>query len=1584
MIPLRGMLFALLFFWASLLVLPQGAMAVPAEETGAPPELTQWESWVLFGNDYALCPPFRGNRQLGTCAMPQWLKLDLDEKGGTFSGVWSVWGKSKVTLPGDAGHWPRNLKGKVDGAAESPLPVAGERLPFAELGPGIWELEGSFEWDFLPETLTVPAGGIVSISLSGSPLEFPQSDLDLANGVQSVWLKPRAQASKDTPESEEAVPRQNTLSAVVNRLVTDGQPMRVLTVVKLSVSGDTREELLPDVLLPGSIPVFLKSGLPARITKEGLRVQARQGVYEVSVLAVAEKEAASLGPVTGIYGTEHWAFQQAPSLRQVEISGAPQVDATQADVPWRNLPIYALGEGMSLDFQTLRRGDPDPGPNQLTLARYCWLDYSGDGLSCQDALNGEMRRDWYLTVDKPPFDLGQVSVGGEPQVITWQLDPKGQKVPGIQLRSGNVRLTADLRLEGFKGLLPASGWGQNLQAAYYDLELPPGYRVLYVKGATAETGELPAAFMDNWTSLDLFVILVVAISAWKLLGKRWGIIGALALVISYHEFMCPRLVYLHLLIAIALLKVLPQKGKASFLTRAWKFLATLALIGFAVSFTIHQARIAIYPQLESNRNHGAGYPLSRAFYQPKLGSHLREFQSMVGSPSMVVYEEDSYPGGSARRNQSLLMDRASPAPPMDKSRSAARGDRAPKPVLNSMVTQATEAKAQNTFARPKWHWRSVLIGLNGQATKDQMIEISLIPPKAHTVLCFLRIILLCLFSLALISYGRDWCKGGALSGFFPLTPEPRGAPSPTDGPPPESGSDPSPSPEGDPGPSPEGDPGPGRGAGPAPLPGILLALALGLAFLAQGFPALAQPPDRAAPQPAPPVRAPGGVTAPGSPFPPDKLLDEFRMRLLKEEEGLPPSVSGLEVSIDKDLNITLRFQVEAHKPGFVPLPQLDNTLFRPSFATLSTGESLPIHTARIGTDAVLWVYVPGGISDLSYGGRLRRTDSFQINFPDSPRPKRVTNLAEGWGVEGLDRDRALTGNSLFFSREAQAGGVVPEAGAGGAAGEGQGESQGQAQGDGQEGGGGAAGPAGDESADLGGENILSPWFEVERWVSLGLELKVITTVKPIGRPGTLTLDLIKGERPTTPGMNARDGKIVLNFTPTTKSLSWESTLSLEDGAVELVAGDGPYSESWVLDAATLWAVRISGLDPIHSVSPNGYYNPRWEPWPRESVRLEVTRPVPVPGGYLVADRGQLSIRVGKENRQLTLDLSIRTSQGGNHSFALPLGSEITDLSLDGKSLPFRPAEPGSGKGPLVNVPLSPGEHELEVKWLDPTPVSLLTKAPQLDLGLSAANIEIRMHTLPDRWTLLVGGPRLGPAVLFWSFAAALLVFSFLLGRIRLTPLRTLSWFLFFLGLSQLSFVSSLIVAGWLLALGLRGKAKPIAGRKLFNFTQLMLCVWTALALYLIYRGLTHGLLESPQMYVEGNESSDHNLQWFQDRTQGPLAQPWVISVGNRLYQYLMLAWALWMAINIIRWLRWGWRCFSSGILWREKPPKASPRPQEPVPVEGHAPGQAPPPGQLDAGNDPGQDPGQEAGQEAGTDPGKEAGTDPGKDPGDNG
>ena len=202
---------------------------------------------------------------------------------------------------------------------------------------------------------------------------------------------------------------------------------------------------------------------------------------------------------------------------------------------------------------------------------------------------------------------------------------------------------------------------------------------------------------------------------------------------------------------------------------------------------------------------------------------------------------------------------------------------------------------------------------------------------------------------------------------------------------------------------------------------------------------------------------------------------------------------------------------------------------------------------------------------------------------------------------------------------------------------------------------------------------------------------------------------------------------------------------------------------------------------------------------------------------------------------------------------------------------------------------------------------------------------------PDRWVLLLGGPVLGPAVLFWSVLLVTLLVALALGRTRLVPLGTVSWVLLGLGLTQVPIWAGALVVACLLAFGWRGRhGAAIADARAFNALQLLLGVLSVASLVVLFDAIRHGLLGAPDMQVVGNGSSANELRWFQDRTGGVLPQPWVLSVPLLVYRLAMLAWALWLATALLRWFRWGTTAVTAGGFWRRLPrpvPKATPVPE---------------------------------------------------------
>ena len=175
-----------------------------------------------------------------------------------------------------------------------------------------------------------------------------------------------------------------------------------------------------------------------------------------------------------------------------------------------------------------------------------------------------------------------------------------------------------------------------------------------------------------------------------------------------------------------------------------------------------------------------------------------------------------------------------------------------------------------------------------------------------------------------------------------------------------------------------------------------------------------------------------------------------------------------------------------------------------------------------------------------------------------------------------------------------------------------------------------------------------------------------------------------------------------------------------------------------------------------------------------------------------------------------------------------------------------------------------------------------------------------------------------------------------LGRVRWTPLRTGHWLLLGLGLTQVHPLVAVLVVGWFLALGLRGKQPSFEGGWLrFNGAQLLLVVWSAAALAGLYFAIQRGLLGIPDMQIAGNGSTALQLHWTQDRVRDLMPMPSALSVPLLAFRVLMLGWALWLAFSLLGWLRWGWSCFSRDGIWRPVRRKRKPEPDgETVELQG--------------------------------------------------
>lgn len=575
------------------------ASAVQAAEPAIPQPLAPWVPWVLDESATHACA-LRPSATAATaatarlCAWPGLLSLELDYAGGTFLQRWWLQAPGWVVLPGSTDHWPQDVR-----SGDTPLPVLMQAgRPSVHLDAGEHILSGRFAWRQMPRALAL-APQTVSVALEREGV--PVSNLRIEPDGR-LWLAEAVRAHGDG----------DRLSLEVYRRIDDDLPLRVTTRLELEVAGNARLARLAPVLLDGAVALALDSPLPARLDADGaLLVQVRPGSWTISldaqhpgdVTVLTRPQASDPWPET-----EVWSFAAQPDLRQVDPQGLEAVDPGQSGVPteWQRLPAYQAGPGATLNLTLMRRGDPDPGPDRLSLQRDWWLDFEGQGASVRDQLTGELTRSWRLALGKP-LTVGQVRVDGSPRLIT-QLHPDG--APGVEVRRGTLALEADSRFAGTLHALPVSGWDVELSEARARLHLPPGWDLLAVSGSD----QPPASWIARWTLLDVFLVLILGLGVSRLWGPGWGLVALAAMLLTWQEPGAPRLLWLHLLAAAALLKGLPERLRGHSLAgvrRAAVWYRRLALAGLVViglPFLALQVGQGIWPQLEHPRHALDGQP----------------------------------------------------------------------------------------------------------------------------------------------------------------------------------------------------------------------------------------------------------------------------------------------------------------------------------------------------------------------------------------------------------------------------------------------------------------------------------------------------------------------------------------------------------------------------------------------------------------------------------------------------------------------------------------------------------------------------------------------------------------------------------------------------------------------------------------------------------------------------------------------------------------------------------------------------------------------------------------------------------------
>ena len=1379
------------------------AAAQPLARDQVPAPLKPWVDWALYGHEEARCPFVLNNSDQRRCQWPSRLGLELDDKGGRFEQEWLVVKRGWLPLPGDAKRWPLDVT--VDN--KPAVVTATAEQPGIALEPGTHQIGGRFAWNGLPEQLPVPTEtGLLALKLRGKAVAFPHRDEQ-----GRLWLQKRGDDAKS----------ENRLDIVVHRRLVDDIPLQIETRIELEVAGESREELLGRALLENCLPLALQSVLPARLEPDGrLRVQLRPGTYSIVLGARHDgpAKALTLPKPDGPWAEQEiWVFEAQPSLRLVDVKGVPGVDPQQTRLPddWKRLPAYRVEPGVSMTLDEHRRGDSDPAPDQLQLARTLWLDFDGRGYTVRDRLNGTLNQSWRLTM-RPPALLGHVTVDGRDQFIT-ALGDQGRA--GVEVRQRTLAASADSRIDGALRRLPAVGWDHDVQALEADLKLPPGWRALHVGGVD----EANPTWVRSWTLLDLFIALLIVLAVGKLWGVVWGGIAFVTLALTWQEPGAPQFIWPALLIGEALVRVLPE-GVLRKVFKVYRLAVLLILAAVTIPFLVQQMRQGMYPALEQSwRTPHLGFLLGAAKQEAPMGAPTdlpgapppppMEPQAVdektvaeTGKGDLTRTDESDRGGGpngaeqQQVRSAEVVLDGRKLADSAQVLAGFSRSAPAKKAYKQWGYDYDPKVVVQTGPGLPAWEWSTVSLRWSGPVEREQQLRLWLIGPTGNLLLAILRVLLVAALVLCAFGFpGKFWPQLVRLG--QPLRPG---------------------------------------------LWLIPLALLVTTSLRAQPLPAQEAPPTPAA-----------------------DLLDQLRERLLKPPACLPNcAASGrllLEVTGDV---LRVRQEIDAAADSAVPLPG-HAAQWSPTSA-LVDGKPAP-GLAR-SVDGQLWLYLTAGKHQVVIEGPLAAREVVQLALP--LRPHQVEARAPGWSIDGIHPDGTVD-QVLQLTRQRRHEGAA----------------------------------AALEAA------TLPPFVRVEREISLGLSWQIETRVVRLTPPGVavvIEVPLLTGESVTSADLRVERGKLLVNMGPQTSELGWSSVLETQPKFELKAPSSVAWAEVWRLEASPIWHVEVAGIPTVNQAAGG---RREWRPWPGEVVSIAASRPAGVAGQTLTIDGARQNVKPGARATDVELTLVLRASRGGQHAIALPENAQLQSVSIDGRPQPARQ------EGRQVTLPLLPGAQRIALNWRQPggvTEQGLRFRPAPVDVGAPAVKVETQVEIPRDRWVLLVEPQQLGPAVLFWSMLIVLLIASIALGLVHWVPLRWYHWFLLSIGLSQVSIWTALVVVVWLLALGLR-RTRPELARTWFNLRQVAIAGWTVVALITLVVAVAQGLLGTPEMQIAGNSSSHDLLRWYTDRSTAQLPRPWVITVSIWWYRGAMALWAMWLALALLNWLRWGYGCFSSGGLWRRTP-----------------------------------------------------------------
>ncbi len=606
-----------------------------------------------------------------------------------------------------------------------------------------------------------------------------------------------------------------------------------------------------------------------------------------------------------------------------------------------------------------------------------------------------------------------------------------------------------------------------------------------------------------------------------------------------------------------------------------------------------------------------------------------------------------------------------------------------------------------------------------------------------------------------------------------------------------------------------------------------------------------------------------------SALPDRQLLEALEQRLTRAPACFPDcaQLERAELHIDEN-RLTVTLQINTDHLISYPLPESSSWQ-----ASAITDNSATAVLRR--EKGQLHAALEAGRHTLRMTGPVSHLNQFDLRLPKQPATG-AADASDGWQLSGITDTQSLSGN-VYFRRTSQR----------------------------------------DAQKETHLQQDPAPAFvDVHRQITFGLDWRVLTTVSRLApRSGNFAVrvPLVTGERVLDTPFDIKDGDMLVRFGQRDRRHQWESRLPTGSNLTLQAEERATQRERWTLVPSDFWHVETSGLA---TQSVDGSEGEDYAPRNGESLSVTASPARAVEGASVTVERVKHDVEPGVRTEAHELELTLRAGQGGTYTLTLPdQNPELQSVTIQGDDTPVRL------QGNKLALPIYPGELDYVVQWRTDRPITLHYRVSHPVFDSPVNNLTTTLAVPANRWIIFLGGPQLGPAMLYWGLAGAALIIALALSRLPESLLRTRDALLLAAGLSLCNLPGALLFAIWLAFMsGRQAVLAKVKNHRLKNFLQIAAWILTGLALIGLIASVPMALLSAPDMFIEGNGSWARSLHWYLDHAGADGGEAgWLISLPMWVYRLAMLLWSLWLAIALLRWGRETWARFCSGPAWFPAP-----------------------------------------------------------------